>query len=105
MLCTLALQIYVGVFEDHIVATISVPSLYRRFEKGKYEQRIREVELSSFVPLVFSTFGGMSGCTHVVYKRLAYAPIKIMPHYPPPGQGGDFNFTNFKCLTCEASHM
>ena len=28
--------------------------------------------MSSFVPLVFSTFGGMSGCTHVVYKCLAY---------------------------------
>ena len=28
--------------------------------------------MSSFVPLVFSTFGGMSGCTHVVYKRLGY---------------------------------
>ena len=54
----------------------SVPSLYRRFEKEKrrkYEQsRIRKVELSSFVPLVFSTSGGVSGCTHIVYKRLAY---------------------------------
>ena len=27
------------------------------------------------------------------------AAIKIMPHHPPPGQGGDLNFTNFKCLT------
>ena len=26
--------------------------------------------MGSFVPLVFSTFGGMSGCTNVVYKRL-----------------------------------
>ena len=47
----------------------SVPSLYRRFEKEKrrkYEQRIREVELSSFVPLVFSTFGGaLILCTSV----------------------------------------
>ena len=34
--------------------TTSVPSLYRRFEKEKrrkYEQRVKEVELSSFVPL------------------------------------------------------
>ena len=55
--------------------TTPVSSLYRRFEKEKrrkYEQRIREVEMGSFVPLVFSTFGGMSGCTNVVYKRLAY---------------------------------
>ena len=55
--------------------TTSAPSLYQWFEKEKrrkYEQRVREVELSSFVPLVFSTFGGMTGCTHTVYKRLAY---------------------------------
>ena len=55
--------------------TTPVSSLYRRFEKEKrrkYEQRIREVEMGSFVPLVFSTFGGMSGCTNVVYKCLAY---------------------------------
>ena len=53
----------------------SVPSLYRRFEKEKrkkYEQRIREVELCFFVPLVFSTYGEMSGCTHIVYRRLGY---------------------------------
>ena len=55
--------------------TTPVSSLYRQFEKEKcrkYEQRIREVEMGSFVPLVFSTFGGMSGCTNVVYKCLAY---------------------------------
>ena len=52
-----------------------VSSLYRRFEKDKrrrYEQRIREVEMASFTPLVFSTSGGMSGCTNVFYKRLTY---------------------------------
>ena len=52
-----------------------VSSLYRRFERDKrrrYEQRIREVEMASFTPLVFSTSGGMSGCTNVFYKRLAY---------------------------------
>ena len=55
--------------------TTPVSSLYRRFEKEKcrkYEQRIKEVEMGSFVLLVFSTFGGMSWCTNVVYKRLAY---------------------------------
>jgi len=39
-----------------------VSSLYRRFEREKqrkYEQRIREVEMGSFTPLVFSTFSGM----------------------------------------------
>ena len=28
--------------------------------------------MCSSVPLVFSTFGRMSGCTHFVYKHLAY---------------------------------
>ena len=49
-------------------------SLYRRFEQDKrrkYEQRIRDVEMASFTPLIFSTFGGISGATKVFYKRLA----------------------------------
>ena len=52
-----------------------VSSLYRKFEKDKrrkYEQKISEVEMASFTPLVFSTSGGMSGCTNIFYKRLAY---------------------------------
>ena len=46
-------------------------SLYRRFEQDKrrkYKQRIREVEMASFTPLVFSTFGGVSGATNVFIK-------------------------------------
>ena len=40
-------------------------SLYKRFEcnmnkQRKYEQRVRDVEMGSFTPLVFSTFGGMA---------------------------------------------
>ena len=49
-------------------------SLYRRFEQDKrrkYEQRIRDVEMASFTPLIISTFGGISGATKVFYKRLA----------------------------------
>ena len=51
----------------------AVSSLYRRFERDKqrmYEQRIRDVEMSSFTPLVFSTFGGMGSAATVAYKRL-----------------------------------
>ena len=36
-----------------------------------YEQRIRDVEMGSFTPLVFSTFGGMGSAATVAYKRLA----------------------------------
>ena len=53
---------------------LQLTSAYRRQEREKqlkYEQRIREVELGSFTPLVFSTSGGMSKSTTVAYKRLA----------------------------------
>ena len=49
-------------------------SLYRRFEQEKqrkYEQRIREIEMGSFTPLVFSTCGGMGRAANVFFKRLA----------------------------------
>ena len=39
-----------------------VSSLYRKFEKDKrqkYMQRIQEIEMASFIPLVFSTSGGI----------------------------------------------
>ena len=48
--------------------------IYRKQEREKrtnYEQRIREVELASFTPLVFSTSGGMGKSTSVTHKRLA----------------------------------
>jgi len=35
------------------------------------KQRIREVEMGSFIPLVFSTFAGMGGAATTVYKRIA----------------------------------
>ena len=49
----------------------ALQSTYRRHEQEKkrqYDQRIREVEHSTFTPLVLSTTGGM-GTTF--YKRLA----------------------------------
>jgi len=52
----------------------AVSSLYRKFERDKqrmYEQRIRDVEMGSFTPLVFSTFGGMGTAATTAYKRLA----------------------------------
>ena len=52
----------------------SLSSLYRRLEKEKprkYEQRIRDVEMGYFTPLVFSTFGGMSTICNIFFKRLA----------------------------------
>ena len=52
----------------------SLQAVYRSHERSKrrqYEERIRDVEMSSFTPLVFSIFGGMSKLTTVAYKRLA----------------------------------
>ena len=53
---------------------LQLTSAYRRQEREKqrkYEQRVREVELGSFTPLIFSTSGGMAKSTTVAYKRLA----------------------------------
>ena len=53
---------------------LQLASVYRRQEREKqriYAQRIREVELGSFTPLIFSTSGGMAKSTTVAYKHLA----------------------------------
>ncbi len=47
---------------------------YRKHEREKkraYEQRVREVEHSSFTPLVLSAAGGMGTEATIFYKRLA----------------------------------
>ena len=52
----------------------SVATCYRKHEamkKRAYEQRIREVEHSSFTPLVLSATGGMAVEATTFYKRLA----------------------------------
>ena len=53
---------------------LQLASAYHRQEREKqrkYEQRVREVELGSFTPLIFSTSGGMAKSTTIAYKRLA----------------------------------
>ena len=52
----------------------TLQSCYRKHEitkKRAYELRIREMEHSSFTPLVFSASGGMGHEASVFYKRLA----------------------------------
>ena len=52
----------------------SLPALYRRHEKMKrraYDQRVREVEHATFVPLVFSLTGGAGISAAACLKRLA----------------------------------
>ena len=44
---------------------------HKREKKRAYEQRIREVEHSSFTPLVFSATGGIGREATCFYKRLA----------------------------------
>ena len=48
-------------------------SVYRRHEQEKkrhYEERLREVELATFTPLVMATAGGMGRATTTFFKRL-----------------------------------
>ena len=52
----------------------SIPTMYRKHEQAKkreYGDRIREVEMASFTPLVFATTGGMGREATAFYKRLA----------------------------------
>ena len=52
----------------------ALSSCYRKHELSKeraYDLRIREVEHSSFTPLVFSATGGMGHKANIFYKRLA----------------------------------
>ena len=54
--------------------TASLTSQYSKHERSKrrqYEQGVREVEGASFVPLVFSTAGGMGPACSTTFKRLA----------------------------------
>ena len=49
-------------------------AIYRRHEQEKrrqYEQRVHEVERTSFLPLVFAASGGMGKAATSFYKRLA----------------------------------
>ena len=66
----------VRVFNTHAPSNrnTSISNCYRRHEAEKkraYEQRIHEVEHSSFTPLVFSASGGMGQQGSTFYKRLA----------------------------------
>ena len=52
----------------------SIQAVYRRHElqkKREYGERVREVELASFTPLVFGTTGGMGKEAVIFYRRLA----------------------------------
>ena len=67
---------YVKVFNPHAPSNkrLLIPACYAHHERIKqhlYEQRINEVELASFTPLIFSTTGGMGKSTKVFYGRLA----------------------------------
>ena len=47
---------------------------YKKQEQEKrrrYDQRIREVEQGSFIPLVFNTLGGIGPAASIVYKRIS----------------------------------
>ena len=52
----------------------NIPALYRQHEqikKREYGDRVRQVEMASFTPLVLATTGGMGKEATTFYKRLA----------------------------------
>ena len=61
-------------FAESNRSSSSTSSTYRKHERQKrrqYEQRVREVDNSSFCPLVFSSSGGAGPAAIVFLKRLA----------------------------------
>ena len=66
----------VRVFNPFAQSNLQSPpaATYRRHELDKtrlYDQRIREIEHSSFTPLIFSSSGGMGKIATTFYKRIA----------------------------------
>ena len=66
----------VRVFNPHAPSNknMPLPACYRKHEREKkraYEQRVREVEHSSFTPLVIAATGGLGNEATTFYKRLA----------------------------------
>ena len=60
---------------------ILISSLYQCFEREKqqkYEQRIREIEMGSFTPLVFSTLrGGMGHCCCCILQKTCFPCLSL----------------------------
>ena len=49
----------------------SLAASYRRHEQGKLEERVREVEHASFVPVVLSASGGYGKHANALFSRIA----------------------------------
>ena len=67
-------------------------AIYRRHEQEKrcaYEQRVREIERASLIPLIFAASGGMDKPATVFYKRLA-ALLAQKRHQPYNTTMGSF---------------
>ena len=66
----------VRIFNPFAQSNLQMPldAIYRRHELDKisqYEQRVREVEHSSFTPLIFSSSGGMGKVATTFYEQIA----------------------------------
>ena len=63
-------------------AAPSTAAMYRRHEQMKrraYGQRVRDIEMSSFTPLVFSAAGGFGPAALITFKRIALRLASIWP--------------------------
>ena len=64
----------IRVFNPFALSYVNTPlaQCYRRYrleKKRAYDQRVREIEHGSFLPLVISTGGGMGTTAMVVYRQ------------------------------------
>jgi len=66
----------VRVFSPHVNSNTHEPKeSYRLQENSKrriYEERVRDVEYASFIPIVFASTGGAGPCAHAFIKRICH---------------------------------
>ena len=78
----------IRVFNPHARSNRSAPhtTVYRRHEKEKrrcYEERVREVEHATFMPVVLSASGGMGRAAASLYRRIALLLPRNILHQMP----------------------
>ena len=57
--------------EKHLPTQLLQTCRRNKKKRRAYDQQIRDIEHSSFTPLIFSTSGGLGPAATVAYKRLA----------------------------------
>ena len=89
----------------------TLAATFRRHEAENYEERIREVEHGSFIPLVFSSSGGMGKAVTTTYKHLAQllsekwsSPYSVVMGWLRCSLGFSLLHSSIMCIRGSRSH-